>query len=475
MFFLILICYFAILLRSFEIIYLFQIKEYRFDRVSSFLRETGYWKYLYTLNIKLPSKSFRNLMLSLYVFGITTILLLLAFEINIIYHLMAYGLIISPFIAFLFVASGIWFTNIPVGLHRNLTVIRAIKKLNFSESVFIGVTGSYGKSSVKEYTYELLAERFSTEKTMKNMNTDVGIALSILRNLKKKTEFFVTEFGAYREGEVSKIAKLIPLKYVILTGLGNQHLDLYGNRETLVKEETFPLKELGTKGTGYIPYDLEYKNRILQSTVCKIVTYGTANNADIKAKITKIDHHGFEASISYRGKTFDIKSKLLGEHSVVNLLPAIALSIDLGINQKVIASKIEKLDYIAGKLSVHEGKNLTTIINDAVTTNVDGFIAAIGVLELFPQKNKFILTKGIIELGVEKSESYDRILKSLNNTNIKLFTTDAMFKKQESKNNVMIFNDVSEMQKFITISNRNTIVLLEGRFSTNFISNIIIE
>lgn len=449
--------------RGLYFIYLFQIKEYRFDRLISRVRENGFINTFYTSRNRIPALSVRNLIIVSFL-GIAGVLLfLLALERQILYYTLVGALPLVPLLSFIIVSLAVICTEILAKIHRYTIILRAVIKVRHSQTTFIGITGSYGKTSVKEYLSFILAAKYKVAKTEKNMNTGVGIAIGINRNLRKNTDFFITEVGSYRLGETKQASWYIPFKYGILTGLGNQHLDLYGSREALVTEETSLLSDVSKDGHIYINHQIPNIDTIIRPVKAPCSTYGF-HHSDIRAKILTIRPASTKAQVLYRGYEFTIETHLPGEHSLLNLLPAIALAIDCGMKPRDIVRRIAELQPIEGKLSTHIGKAKATILNDAVNSNVDGFIAALAVLKRYPQKTKYIISQGIIELGVEKRDSYKRILEELYSMNGRLFTTDPVFKDLDTNQAVMIFNDVLQLRdKIIPLMNKHTVVLLEGK------------
>ncbi|HRN69811.1 MAG TPA: Mur ligase family protein, partial [Candidatus Woesebacteria bacterium] len=329
-----------------------------------------------------------------------------------------------------------------------------------------------------EYLYSILETTYPTAKTEKNHNTDVGVALSILKNLTSTTKFFIAEFGAYKKGEIRKASYYIPLQYAILTGLGNQHLDLYGSRENLITEETYILKKITAEGTVYIPYNSPANSHLSTRLKAQTILYGMNKNADITAEILSADPYMQKAKIIYKKDAFIIETKLLGEHIIENLLPAIALALDVGVPVQNIITAIEQFSPITGKLSLHTGHKKSLVINDGVNSNVEGFISAIHTLHKFSHKQKIIVSQGIIELGVEKRASYKRILEEMYKTDILLYTTDALFLELTPKKyqkSIVTFNDVNLIQKkLLTTIDKHSAILIEGKFPKSFIECILI-
>src|SRR3989338_2570776 len=143
-----------IIIKSLHFLYLFQIKEYRLDRFSSMLKERGFLNIFYSFHFRYPSKSLRNIFIFLFVIFCCVFLLLIALEDSFIYRLTSYFAIISPLLSFLLVLFGVVITKIPVFFYRQLLIERAKLKVKKSSVCLIVITGSYGKTSVKEFLYE---------------------------------------------------------------------------------------------------------------------------------------------------------------------------------------------------------------------------------------------------------------------------------------------------------------------------------
>ncbi|CAN5139551.1 hypothetical protein BH09PAT2_BH09PAT2_03510 [soil metagenome] len=454
-------------LRGLHLTYLFQIKEYRFDRLFSLIRENGFIHTFYTSANRLPAISPRNMLIVFFLAISSGLLFLLALEHNFLYYFMSVSVIVAPLLSFLLISLAVIVTEIPAKIYRYVYIFRAIKKVRNSKTTFIGITGTYGKTSVKEYVAFILSTKYKVAKTEKNMNTGVGIAICINKNLSSDTDFFIAEVGSYKIGETQQATWYIPFKYGILTGLGNQHLDLYGSRESLIQEEISMLTNIDVDNYVYINHHVYDYENIIKLMKAKIISYGL-HHSQIKARILSISPDSIKAVINYRGYEFTIETHLPGEHSLVNLLPAIAIGMDCGIKPRDIVHRVAEMKPVEGKLSVHTSRTKAVIINDAVNSNVDGFIAALAVLKRYPQKSKYVISLGIIELGVEKRASYEKILQELHNVHAKLLTTDPLFKTLDTQNAVMIFNDVLQLHDKIKIlMNRHTVVLLEGKLPEN--------
>lgn len=453
--------------------YIFQIKEYRYDRIMSFFKETGFWKELYGIGIKRPAlKNPRNIMIVTSALLPLIILFLFLTEQPTWFGLLNFFL--APITALVLVTILTALSSIPVYFYRQFLIFKAIFKVRRSQAVFIGITGSYGKSSVKEFLYHILSQKYTVAKTEKNMNTDVGISLSILKNLNNKTDYFIAEVGAYRKGEIKEAMSICRPKYGILTALGNQHIDLFGGKENLVQAKLELLRALPQEGRGYVNLDTLEDKKVVEKIAVPIEYFGFTDKADITAQNIHIADNKTRATIFYQNKTFEITTHLLGEHSIHNLLPCIALALEIGMSRGEIVKAIASLEQLEAKLSTHTGINDSVVLNDSNNSSVEGFITALKTLKKFPKQDTIIISRGIIELGSEKKKSYERIIKELEKTSIRFFTTDILFKELDKKEQVTMFrNEDSLLKGLLPQLTGKTMLLIEGKFPTAIIDQLI--
>ncbi len=475
MIFLLLLILVLSLIKGLYLTYIFQIKEYRFDRLFSLIKERGLVHTIYIHESHLPARSLRNILIFFILICLVMLTALIAIEISWIYYGLIFGFFLVPFLSFIFVLFAVLLTDVPSRIVRYIIILKAQHKVKKSTAIFIGITGSYAKSSVKEYLYSVLSTSYLVGKTDKNMNTEVGIALSLLRNLKEDTQIFIVELGAYKVGEIAHAAWYIPFQKIILTGLGNQHVDLYGSRENLIREESWPLTRTTQQGIVYAPADQYEQWKIIEPEIKgSVVTFGT-HQAHIKSRIITQSPGNTSFTVSYRRHILNLRTQLPGKHSVSNLLPVIACALDMNVAKEKITTVIGALKPIVGKLSLHTGKNGCLFLHDGINSNVDGCMAAIEVLNSYASLKKIMITQGIIELGKEKRGSYEKIIRKLQETNIQLFSTDPLFQLIDNKKQTMIFNDVSSLIEHLnTIPiDRKNIVLIEGKFPSHIIHQLI--
>lgn len=459
---------FVAFLKAADFIYLFQIKEYRFDRMNAMLNEAGLLNVFYLRTLRAPARKLRNVLLAIISITLIAVMFFSAKKTE----ELIITILLSPFLAFFTAAVGVYFTNIAAEYKRNRIIRKAQERLLGSKTKVIGITGSYGKTSVKEFLATILSQKFSVASTEANMNTDVGVALSILKGLTSDTDYFIAEMGAYRRGEIKKICDIVKPKYAILTAIGNQHLGLFGSREILIQTKSELIESLPKNGMAYVNKGIPEHKKITETAKSPVVYYTTGEKSDIYADEIHVSASTISATVHYRNHSFKIRTSLIGEHNILNLLPCIALAYDAGMTATEITAAIKTIKQPLNKLSQTAGINGSMVLSDSNNSSVDGFIAAIKAAKQFGNLHTYIVSKGIIELGDEKSDSYGRIIAELES--ITLLTTDRLFKELSRDKNVILFKDEDELAKEIKkIAGRNILIVVEGRFTKKFMQFII--
>jgi len=433
------------------------------------IQELGFFRFFINAPFKLPAKTFRNILIGFISFSIY---MYIYREVMLTDNQMLILLLVlfAPFISFSIVSIGVIITSVLTNIKRRQIILKAKQKVEKSKTVFIGITGSYGKTTTKELLFNLLSTSFNAAKTDKNMNTDVGVALSILKNLNPDTEFFITEMGAYRRGEIKTICDFVKPTYGIITGIGNQHLALFGSIDNIIKTKAELLNSLPKNGKAYVSKDKGFDYFQNQATY-PIISFGSSH-ADITIK--KILNDKIPTyKIEYKQNRFFLNTQIPSQF-LTNLLPVITLSIDLGVSLKIISQKIPAIINDLYNQLVKVTKQGMKIIDTSYNVNVEGFIGIIELLQSFKTTNNIVISKGIIELGDDKESSYKRIIAKLDISQAVLYTTDAIFYQLRNKENIMFFNNEESMiSKIATYKPNETSLTIVGRVSQKFRNKIL--
>lgn len=279
------------------------------------------------------------------------------------------------------------------------------KKLKSMKNLkVIGITGSYGKTTVKNILTTILSEKYKVCATPSSYNTPLGLSKTILNNLEDKHEIFIAEMGAKQKFDIKELSIMVEPEIGIITGVGNQHMLTFGSEENIIKTKA-ELAEFVTKNGGKLFVNVDSKNaKILAKPYKDAIKTSVYEKNDIYVQGIKTTKNGSEFDLVYGKEKVHAKTILLGEHNVSNIVLAARVALELGLTLKEISSGISKLSSIPHRLEIVPSTSTYTIIDDAYNSSVEGSKASLAVLSKF-EGQKFVITPGLVELGSEQFNS----------------------------------------------------------------------
>ncbi|MBP3267914.1 MAG: UDP-N-acetylmuramoyl-tripeptide--D-alanyl-D-alanine ligase [Ruminococcus sp.] len=268
----------------------------------------------------------------------------------------------------------------------------------------VGITGSYGKTSMKFYLDELLNSKYNTLKTPESFNTPMGVTITIRNYLKPTHEYFICEMGARRVHEIKELCDIAEPHDGIITSVGPQHLETFGSIENVLNTK-FELADCVKKKGGKIY--LNGDNELIRKKAPEYegaILYGLQEGNDYRATDISVSSRGTEFTVTAPGgESHRFSTKLLGEHNVQNVLGAIAYAHGTGIPLEKLTLPVKRIQAVPHRLQLLDKGNGLTFIDDAYNSNPSGCRAALAVLELF-DACRILVTPGMVELGAKQEE-----------------------------------------------------------------------
>ena len=284
---------------------------------------------------------------------------------------------------------------------------KAMKLLSDMKDIkVIGVTGSYGKTSVKFYLKELLSAKYEVLATPESYNTPMGVTRTINEMLRPTHQIFICEMGARNVGDIKELCDMVHPDYGIVTSIGAQHLESFKTIEN-IQGTKFELPDAvyeKTHDEGRI--FLNYDNNLVSSynKYEGAVTYSIKGLGGYNASDIKTGRRGTEFTVTaLDGASARYTMRLIGEHNVVNVVGAIAVSHEMGISIEELVLPVRRLSPVEHRLNLIEQGELT-IIDDAYNSNPAGAKAALETLAMFTEDTKVVITPGMVELGNKQDE-----------------------------------------------------------------------
>lgn len=270
----------------------------------------------------------------------------------------------------------------------------------------IGITGSYGKTSVKFMLTTILKEKFATLCTPHSYNTAMGITKTINGMLMPFHEVLVVEMGADHLNDIKKLCKIVKPQISIITSVGNQHLNTFKTIDNIIKTKYQIVESLDKNGIAIFNTSCNIGKNYYQKCKCQkfaVNVNGNNLNSTTYAKNNLITENGIVCDAVVGNKLFHLKTKLLGEHNIGNLLIAITVADILGVEQNLIEYAVSRIKPVEHRLELKKGNLGEIVLDDSFNSNKLGAKYAVDTLAKFSQI-KIIITPGIVELGKEAYE-----------------------------------------------------------------------
>ncbi len=335
----------------------------------------------------------------------------------------------------------------------------------------IAITGSVGKTSTKNIIADILSTKYKVKKTSGNLNTNIGLALTILSI--QDEEILVLEMGMSKFGEISELTNIAKPNVAVITNIGTAHIGNLGSRENILKAKLEILE--GLTGPLIINNDNDLLNEwgINANIPNKIITYGIDTKSAYQAEDLSYDISGSHFKLNKE----EVNINILGKHFIYNSLVAFAIGDLYGIDHHDIINQLKNLTLEENRMEIIK-KNNYIVINDTYNASYDSVYYALEVLSNFNGR-KIAVLGDILELGDWSEEIHRNIGKLIIKYNIdELITVGSLanyinieanesgFPSALSHN----FKSNEEAIKYLNnIKKENDIILIKASHGMNFI------
>jgi len=335
--------------------------------------------------------------------------------------------LIMPLIIFLYIII----LNILSGISKAVTIARAKKRIvKYPNLKVVGITGSYGKSTTKEILADILSKKYKVLKTPANINTAIGIAQLILDKLDESYEIFVVEMGAYKTGEIKEICDIVHPQIGIITAINEQHLALFGKIENTIKAkfeliDCLPEKGLAilNAGDANIQAGMELRSALDHGIKAKVKLYSVGAKSDVYTIGEACGRQNVKFKFISGANMKDFSINITGCHNTSNALAAIIAAENLNMSLDQISMILQKVSYLDIALKNSAGPNGSTLIDDTYNANPDGVFAALNHVKI-QRGRKIIVMSSLIELGSRAHKIHQKLGKEISDIAAKVFFLD---------------------------------------------------
>ncbi len=343
--------------------------------------------------------------------------------------------------------------QVPVLTHENpllaLQLLASEYVSKFPQLLKIGITGSNGKTTTKELLAAILSEVASTVKNEGNLNSDIGLPLSVF-NVGERHHFGVFEMGINHIGEMQTMVDILRPHYGLITNIGTAHIGLLGSREGIAREKGSLFSSLPADGIGFYPEAFEWREHYTRICRAPLVPFGVESTVGVHKTV---NHHLKGWTIAYENE--HIQFSLPGIHNLNNALAAIQVARTLGARPEQVRAGLEKYETLQGRSQIIEGP--ITIVQDSYNANAESVSAILSTLQDSASGRLIVVLGAMKELGNKTESSHRKIGSAIANINaaaVFLFGEEMQFAYEEARqqgvqNLLRLTNDYAELSKWV--------------------------
>lgn len=360
-----------------------------------------------------------------------------------------YGLFLPLFITYIvsIQLEKIFFLRFKANAKKHLRTFRGMKA--------IAITASYGKTSIKNYLYQVLSKKYNVYQTPRSVNTIGGIVKDVNDDLPKDTDIYLVEAGAREQGDIEEIVNFIEPQYAIIGSVGEQHIEYFKTLDNIIHTKMEVLKS---------PRLIE---GFVHSSV-PILKYNSITTFPQGLNIVKSDLHGIWFDVIINGKVEHFNAPVLGKFNAINLTAVILVAVRFGMSVSEIKLALHNLKQVPHRLNISKvsGK---VILDDSFNGNIDGMLEAVQISSTY-EGRKVIVTPGIVESTIEANIKFAKEIEKVFDLVILTGSLNAkIIKKNISKKRVILLNNKFKMEDILIKETKIGDLILFANDAPNFI------
>ncbi|WP_228568279.1 Mur ligase family protein [Campylobacter sputorum] len=354
-------------------------------------------------------------------------------------------LIISFLISFIFES-----------FNSKLFIKSASKKLaSMPNLIIIEITASYGKTSIKNFLYQILESEFKCYKTPRSVNTLIGLVKDINENLNTQTQIYIAEAGARKNGDIAEITQFLKPSIVIVGEIGEQHIEYFKSLENIRKTKLEALNSPNLKAA------------FVHSSTQKIADEKTQIYDENLSNITS-NLDGIKFEMKLNSGDYEFETKLLGEFNASNLAACINVANYLKVDINTIQNSVLNLKSVEHRLEKIEAGG-KFIIDDSFNGNFEGMSKSYDLVRNFDGR-KVIVTPGIVEATKEMNESLAKKIDEIFDLVIITGELNAeIFKSIIDENKLILVKDKRDLTQILGEKTRAGDLILFSNDAPSFI------
>lgn len=360
-----------------------------------------------------------------------------------------YGIFLPLFLTYL-ITTGLeklFFITFKAKAKKRLETIRDLE--------IIAITASYGKTSIKNYLYQVLSKKFNVYMTPRSVNTIGGIVKDVNVDLPLDTQIYIAEAGARETGDIEEIVNFIEPQYAIIGSVGEQHIEYFKTLDNIIHTKMEILKSP------------KLVHGFVHDSV-PMLQYDTITKYPSNLNITRSDLNGIWFDLNIDGQTEHFHAPILGSFNAINLTSVILMAKTLGMSIDDIKMALHNMKAVAHRLHLSK-TNGKLILDDSYNGNLEGMLEAVQIASTH-EGRKVIITPGLVESTMEANVEFAHAIDAI--FDVIIITGDLnakLFEKVITKHKPIFLENKAKMQDILLKETQMGDLILFANDAPNFI------
>lgn len=319
----------------------------------------------------------------------------------------------------------------------------------------IAITASYGKTSIKNYLYQVLSKKFNVYMTPRSVNTIGGIVKDVNTDLPLDTEIYIAEAGARETGDIEEIVNFIEPQYAIIGSVGEQHIEYFKTLDNIIHTKMEILKSP------------KLVHGFVHDSV-PMLQYDTITKYPSNLNITRSDLNGIWFDLNIDGNTEHFHAPILGSFNAINLTSVVLMAKTLGMSIEDIKIALHNMKPVNHRLHLSK-TNGKLILDDSFNGNLEGMLEAVQISATH-EGRKVIITPGLVESTMEANVQFANAIDEV--FDVIIITGDLnakLFEKVITKHKPIFLENKAKMQDVLLKETQMGDLILFANDAPNFI------
>lgn len=264
----------------------------------------------------------------------------------------------------------------------------------------VGITGSTGKTTTKDFLAAMLAEEMKVVAAERSFNNEIGVPMTILRAT-AETEVLVVEMAMRGRGQIAQLANIARPTIGLITNVGKTHFEFLGSEERIAEAKGELVEAIPPEGVVVLNADDYWTHKMRALSAARIVTYGAHGSANVRATDVALDGEGRATfTLKAAGRSRKVRLPVLGRHNVYNYCAAAAVALEMGVDLSHVLASLDRVSMSDMRMQLFTTADGVTVLNDAYNANPTSMKAALETLGAISSTGKKIAVLGdMTELG----------------------------------------------------------------------------